>query len=199
MYCPGCGSEQHGQYCRSCGTDLRLFRNTPEKPDAIVQLSGSARDEIGRAVADKIRELKSAKELTKVVEEVLPGIADFLETPEEKRLKRIRSGMIVAAIGLGSAIAFISLGIAIKAEALLFVSGLGLTTFLIGLGLLFNGWHFTIPKNRESDQTSKQLVITVAESSPDPDAKVSPLNRIFPASVSEHTTHQLPESKTGET
>jgi hypothetical protein len=199
MYCPGCGSEQHGQYCRSCGTDLRLFRNALERPDATVQVLGSARDEIGRAIADKIREVKSAKELSKVVEEVLPGVADFLETPEEKRLKRIRSGMIVAAIGLGSAVAFTSLGFAVKEEALLFVSGLGLTTFLIGLGLLFNGWLFTIPKNRESDQTSKQLVITVAESPPDPDAKVSPLNRMFPASVSEHTTHQLPDSKTGET
>ncbi len=199
MYCPGCGSEQNGQYCRSCGTDLRVFRNALEKPDATVQLLGSARDEIGRAIADKIRELKSAKELSKVVEEVLPGVADFLETPEEKRLRRIRSGMLVAAIGLGSAVAFTCLGIAINEEVLLFVSGLGLTTFLIGLGLLFNGWHFTIPKNLGSDQTSKQLVITVAESSPNPDANVASLNRMFPASVSEHTTHQLPETKTGET
>jgi hypothetical protein len=198
MFCPGCGSEQHGQYCRSCGTDLRVVRTALERPDGAVAASTSARDEIGRAIADKIRELKSAKELSKVVEDVLPGVAEFLETPEESRLRRIRAGMIIAAIGLGAALAFATLAVATRTEEVLFVAGLGLAIFMIGLGFVFNGWLFTIPKKRSLDKISEPLVQTSTESFPNRAPKAAAVERLFPASISEHTTHQLPESKTGE-
>jgi hypothetical protein len=198
MFCPGCGSEQHGQYCRSCGTDLRVVRTALEKPDATVASSISARDEIGRAIADKIRELKSAKDLSKVVEEVLPGVSQFLETPEESRLRRIRTGMIIAAIGLGAALAFATLGIATKDDGPLFVAGLGLTAFLIGIGFLFNGWYFTVPKKRGLDKLSEPLMQTTTEPFQNPAPKVAAVERMFPASISEHTTHHLPDANTGE-
>src|SRR5205814_5851001 len=37
MFCPNCGSEERqvSQFCRACGTDLRLVRVSLEKPDAI--------------------------------------------------------------------------------------------------------------------------------------------------------------------
>jgi len=198
MFCPGCGSEQYGQYCRSCGTDLRVVRTALEKPDAAVASANSARDEIGRAIADKIREMKSAKELSKVVEEVLPGVAEFLETPEEKRLRRIRDGMITSAVGLGAALAFVSLAFATRTEELLFVAGLGLTTFLIGLGLVFNGWLFTVPKKRGSDKLSEPPEPTAIESLPNPVPRAAAVERMFPASISEHTTHHLPDTNTGD-
>jgi hypothetical protein len=195
MFCPGCGSEQRGQYCRSCGTDLRVVRTALEKADAVVASSISARDEIGRAIADKIREVKSAKELTKVVEEVLPGVAEFLETPEEKRLQRIREGMIIAAIGLGAALAFAILGIGLGKAGPLFVAGLGLATFLIGLGFVFNGWLFTIPKKRGLDQTLERFVPAATESLPNPAPKAAAQERLFSTSVTEHTTHHLPDGQ----
>jgi hypothetical protein len=198
MFCPGCGSEQHGQYCRSCGTDLRLVRTALEKPDAAVTSANSARDEIGRAIADKIREMKSAKELSKVVEEVLPGVAEFLESPEEKRLRRIRGGMIMASIGLGAALAFATLAVAIREEAVLFVAGIGLSVFLIGLGLVFNGWLFTVPKKRGLDKLPAPLIQTTVESLPNSAPKAVSVERMFPASISEHTTHHLPDTNTGE-
>ncbi|MDQ3749938.1 MAG: zinc ribbon domain-containing protein, partial [Acidobacteriota bacterium] len=104
MFCPSCGLEERqlNQFCRACGADLRPVRNALERPDNITQSAASARDEIGRAVAAKIREFKSAKELAEVAEEVLPEIEKFLESPEEKRLRRIRNGMMVASIGLGA-------------------------------------------------------------------------------------------------
>ena len=36
MYCPSCGSEERqlSQFCRACGTDLRIVRNSLESPDA---------------------------------------------------------------------------------------------------------------------------------------------------------------------
>jgi hypothetical protein len=198
MFCPGCGSEQHGQYCRSCGTDLRVVRTALEKPDATMTSTISARDEIGRAIADKIRELKSAKELSKVVEDVLPGVAQFLETPEEKRLGRIRGGMIMASIGLGAALAFAILSISVGKSGPLFVSGLGLTVFLVGLGLVFNGLLFTIPKKRGWDKKSGPLVQPSIESFPNPAPKAAAVERIFPVSISEHTTHHLPDANTGD-
>ncbi len=57
----------------------------------------SARDHISRAVADKIRETQSLDDLKKVAEEVLPEIEKFLESPAEKRLRRIRMGVVFAA------------------------------------------------------------------------------------------------------
>src|SRR5688500_20212071 len=112
MYCPSCGSEERqlSQYCRACGTDLRIVRGALERPDAITASAVSAREQIGMAVADKIRQLKSAKDLEKVAEDVLPSFEKFLESPEEKRLRRIRSGVITAAVGLGAT--FITLLIA---------------------------------------------------------------------------------------
>jgi hypothetical protein len=54
MYCPSCGSEERqlSQYCRACGTDLRVVRNSLERPDAITASAVSAREQIGLAVAE---------------------------------------------------------------------------------------------------------------------------------------------------
>src|ERR1041384_4600600 len=103
MFCPGCGSEerQASLYCRACGTDLRQVRVSLERPDSITASAVTAREEIGRAVAQRIREVQDARELKKVAEDVLPEIEKFLESPEEKRLRRMRAGVVVASIGVG--------------------------------------------------------------------------------------------------
>src|SRR5215510_6058578 len=137
MFCPSCGSEerQASQYCRACGTDLRAVRVSLERPDSITASAVSAREEIGRAVAQRIRAVEDARELKKVAEDVLPEIEKFLESYEEKRLRRVRSGVVVAASGLG-ATAFMLLMSAVAhgpdAETFIGVSGLGVATFLIG-------------------------------------------------------------------
>ncbi|MBK7932582.1 MAG: zinc ribbon domain-containing protein [Acidobacteria bacterium] len=106
MFCPDCGIEerQANQFCRACGTDLRRVRVAVSSPDSITASAVSARDEIGRAIADKIRETQGAYELKKVAEDVLPEIEKFLESPEEKRMRRMRVGMLLSCIGLGAAI-----------------------------------------------------------------------------------------------
>src|SRR4051812_49110786 len=107
MFCPGCGLEerQANQFCRACGTDLRHVRQTLERVDNITASAVSARDEIGRAVAARIREAESMHELKKVAEDVLPEIEKFLESPAEKRLRRLRVGTLVSSIGAGASIA----------------------------------------------------------------------------------------------
>src|SRR5690242_11874622 len=112
MFCPSCGSEerQASQYCRACGTDLRPARVSLERPDSITVSAVTAREELGHAVAQKIREVEDARELKKVVEDVLPQIEKFLESPEEKRLRRMRAGVVVSCIGVGVTIFMMIMG-----------------------------------------------------------------------------------------
>src|SRR5712664_3855555 len=143
MYCPSCGSEerQMSQYCRACGTDLRPVRVSLERPDSITASAVSAREEIGRAVAEKIREVEDARDLKRVAEDVLPQIEKFLESYEEKRLRRMRAGVIVSSIGLGATILMLLMTTVVRGpdvEGFVGGVGLGVVTFCIGLGLLLN-------------------------------------------------------------
>ncbi|MGC2238794.1 MAG: hypothetical protein WA584_21745 [Pyrinomonadaceae bacterium] len=193
MFCPGCGLEerQANQFCRACGTDLRTVRMTLERFDNITASAVSARDEIGRAVAAKIRETQTTHELKKVVEDVLPEIEKFLESPAEKRLRRMRVGTLISSIGAGVAIAFIILGIFLKENDMLMLAGLGLVTFFIGLSFVINSLLFSVPKKSLSDKSED------AASQLELDAQTNELvlpgaKSVF-TSVTEHTTQHLKE------
>jgi hypothetical protein len=210
MYCPSCGSEerQATQYCRACGTDLRAVRVSLERPDSITASAVTAREEIGRAVAQKIRELETARDLERVAEDVLPQIEKFLESHEEKRLRRMRAGVITAASGLGTLIVGLVLASIIYGTVgqLLTVggAGLGLLMFLIGLGFVLNGMRFTRPKGLEdlSSDAEMQNLLDAGYTAPQlkPNDKTSPtfrsqttsnLTQDAGSSVTEHTTHHL--------
>ena len=206
MYCPSCGSEERqlSQFCRACGTDLRIVRNSLENPDAITQSAVSAREHIGMAVADKIRQMSSAKDLERVAEDILPPFEKFLESPEEKRLRRIRAGVITAAIGLGATIAAILMTLD-DAHFFPFVTP-SLITFLVGLGMVINGMMFTVPRKKlpgNADDALSQKVLDsgVNRSSYEAPAPANLTNELAPGSkpqltsITEHTTHHLNTSK----
>ena len=133
------------------------MRVTLERPDSITMSAVSAREEISRAVAQKIREVQDAHELKKVAEDVLPQIEKFLESPEEKRMRRLRAGVVVAASGLGGAIFMILMSAFLKgpeAETFIGLSGLGFAAFFIGLGLMINALFFTRPPRRLPDHSA---------------------------------------------
>ncbi len=193
MFCPGCGLEERhaNQFCRACGTDLRPVRFALERPDDITASAISAREEIGHAFAEKIRGTQKVSDLKKVANEVLPEIEKFLESPEHRRLRRVRAGVVTAAVGLGAALMFL-LMISNGADAL-FMVGAGLVTFFIGLGIIINGLLFTIPKKMLSDKSSD------AVSQRELDSKTNDLilpesGNIF-SSVTEETTRQLKEKQ----
>jgi len=206
MYCPSCGSEERqlSQFCRACGTDLRVVRNSLESPDSVTQSAISARENIGMAVADKIRQMSSAKELKKVAEDVLPHFEKFLESPEEKRLRRIRAGNIMAAIGLGAT--FILLIMAMdRGDFIPFIAP-ALVTFLVGVGIIVNGLLFTVPRKQlpgEAYDALSQKVLDAGANripyeSPAPGQltnELPPAPRLQAASVTEHTTHHLKSNK----
>ena len=211
MYCPSCGSEERqlSQFCRACGTDLRIVRNSLENPDAVTQSAISAREHIGMAVADKIRQMSSAKDLERVAEDVLPHFEKFLESPEEKRLRRIRAGILTAAIGLGASI--VGLVLAMDEPKIIPYITPALITFLVGLGVIVNGLLFTLPRKSLPGDAYDALSQKVLDSN----ANVSRLPYEAPAaslpsaanltnelaaprsqsSITEHTTHHLKTSK----
>jgi hypothetical protein len=218
MYCPSCGTEERNtsQFCRACGTDMRILRTALQKPDAITVSATSAREEIGRAIATKIQTLKSANDLKKVAEEVLPEVEKFLESPAEKRLRRLRTGVITSAVGLGVTVILLFGKITILPLAILGWSG-GLLIFLIGLGVILNGLLFSLPKESVPDHTFDRHSLFAKEQNsnnllnntnhfeppsslfnnnglsdaPNPNGQyLSP-----PPSVTEHTTRQLKKTE----
>ena len=206
MYCPTCGSEERqvSQYCRACGTDLGGVRRGLERPDTITASAVSAREEITRVMAEKIRQMEGSRELKQVAEDVLPQLEKFLESPEEKRLRRVRAGVVIAAAGLGGALLIFL--ISLDAHDLIPFISLGVIAFLIGLGLIINGLAFTIPRKTISDRSeeakSQKELEARAQSAysanqlsvgsqttndlPSPDSRIAEH-----ASVTEHTTHHL--------
>lgn len=202
MYCPSCGSEERqlSQYCRACGTDLRVVRSSLENPDAITQSAVSAREQIGMAVADKIRQMNSAKELEHVAEDVLPHFEKFLESPEEKRLRRIRAGIVTAAIGLGATIVTIIMALD-KPDIFPYVTP-ALITFLVGIGVIVNGVVFSVPRKTLPGDAYDALSQRVLDSSGNripyelPAALTNELAAPHPqTSITEHTTHHLKSKK----
>jgi hypothetical protein len=179
-----------------------------ERPDTITASAISAREQISRVMAEKIREMETASELRRVAEDVLPQIEKFLESPEEKRLRRVRAGVVTAAVGLGAVLLIFLMSL--QAHDLLPFTSLGVITFLIGIGLVINGFAFTIPRKTLADRSDdaraqKELESRArsmllpnqlsATSQPTNDLQ-SPNDRIVGRpSVTEHTTHQLRQNK----
>ena len=204
MYCPTCGSEERqlSQYCRACGTDLRAVRLGLEQPDAITASAVSAREQISRALADRIRQMESAKDLEHVAEDVLPQLEKFLESPEEKRLRRVRAGVITALAGVALFIFLAALG----GQDWKPFFAIPLTAFFVGLGMVINGLAFTVPRRTLADRSHE------AKSQMELESRVQnayPANQLSGGSqttndllgrdsriaghpsVTEHTTHHL--------
>src|SRR5215470_10853016 len=138
MFCPYCAAEDrdHSQFCRSCGGELHLVRTAVQRPDSITTSAASAREEIGRAIADRIREVKKDGDLRHVVEDVLPKVEKFLESPEERRLRQIREGVMSAAVGLAMILLFLfvsSFTIGREQILTLIAAAAGLVPFLVGI------------------------------------------------------------------
>src|SRR5438094_3073139 len=161
MFCPSCGSEERhaSQFCRACGTDLRAVRIGLERPDSVTASAISAREEIGRAVAERVREMEDSRYMRRFAQTVLPKIDKFLESPEEKRLRRLRTGMITALIGLAIGIpAIVAIPNIHDRDFTIFLAYVlvfSTVTFAIGLGFLLNGLLFSGPRKGVPDNSSQ--------------------------------------------
>jgi len=174
VFCPNCGIEdiKSSQFCRSCGSELPVLRPTSEqRPDTSPILGNTAREEIGRALADKIRQSESAGDLKIVIHEILPVAERFLETPEERRLRsernelevaqnalrRARRGTVTTAIGFAAALAFLVMGLGSRDPFWLVPLIPSIIGFLIGIGILLNALFFTVFPAKPKDPSKRSL------------------------------------------
>ncbi len=199
MFCPSCGlqDKQSNQYCRACGTDLGSVSTVLDSPGKLTASAISAREEIGRALAAKIHKTESSSELSKFAKKILPDVEKFLETPEERKMRRIRNGSIVSLVGLGTAIGFLLTAIFVD-DDLFVIAACGLVTLCIGLALLVNGVYFSVPSadstvedflDEPETENQKGVGSTTNELLMPPSAREE-----F-SSVTEHTTRHLKDKK----
>ena len=198
MFCPNCATEDQAQsqFCRACGIELNTVRTALQRPDAITASAISARDEIGRAIAGRIRELESADDLKEVAEDVLPKVEKFLEGPEQRRLRTAREGSITAAVVLAVFVFLLLLSDSMKSGSrdqflVVLGSGAGLVTLLVGVAMMINAkWHIVVQKSVESSRVySKQaLPKGVTTDALNQDVLTTPAAGV---SVTEGTTRQL--------
>ena len=197
MYCPDCGSEEREAtpFCRKCGRDMRPVRTAVVSTDVPAGLS--AREEIGRAFAAKIRDMRDADEMSTFAEDVLPEIEKFLESPQEKRMRRMRTGIILSSVGLGVAIGMFLATVLMQDEDFTFLAGLGLVAFFLGLGFVLNGMLLTVPKKSpETGDTEARNILKAA----DTEVLTMPAtsNPVMFPSATESTTRHLDEKMPGE-
>ena len=161
----------------------------------------TAREEIGRAVADQIRRVQDAGELKRVTDHVLPQIEKFLESYEEKKLRRVRAGVITSAAGAGATVFMILMSVFLPgpaAETLLGVSGLGIAAFLIGIGLIVNALAFTKPPKVVEDRSTHARLQNLLDTDyTPPQLKAQTTSNLSqnPSSVTEHTTLHLKQGR----
>ena len=195
MFCPSCGSEerQASQFCRACGTDLRTVRIGLERPDSITASAISAREEIGRAVAEKVRAMEDPRYMRRFAQYVLPKIDKFLESHEERRLRRLRSGVVTALIGLAVGIpALLLLSVIHEKDFVIFLAYMTVfsaVTFATGLGLLINGLLFSRPgKTLEDKSADARMQDLVDAGYAPPPSRASEAQTSFRAQTTSHLT-----------
>jgi hypothetical protein len=194
MYCPSCGTEASDQtkYCVKCGVNLRRVKGVLGKGgagfsegndwDQAWKDAHKARTEERRRRADERRK----------------------KTPEEKRLNEIKAGVIVSNIGLGLMVFLNLLFSAIastldgpEANILRSLWAVGLVPFMIGLGILFNGFFISkriVDLKRQQEQTDQQEPLFSALNTAPVARLVEPAQYpISDFSVTETTTTKLRE------
>ncbi|MFN0121830.1 MAG: zinc-ribbon domain-containing protein [Blastocatellia bacterium] len=152
MFCPNCGNQasEEIKFCRQCGANLRGVQ------EAMTARPGSGKFDLGKTWLAEA--LMSQEELDR-----RKGI-----TPEIKRLREIKAGVITSLAGVGAMIfLYFFLGAVAQhegrdADIVGRVWLAGLVPFLIGLGLIFNGMVIGRRLARlQEEQLQKKLPVDV--------------------------------------
>lgn len=200
MFCPNCGIEDHSnnQFCRGCGRSLQSVRVVLEEPEAITRSAVNAREMIGRAIAEKIADFEDARDLRKAVYEVLPAVQSFLESPEERLLKKreermnkIREGMLTAITGIAILIPSLLLSWIVQKEFILIISAAGLLISLIGLGITMTAAWFSGLPTASSSASRPEIQFEPVERRNTGQIEDSMRRHSEFRSVTESTTRQL--------
>lgn len=190
QFCPTCGAQQPGQFCRGCGADLRNVRTALQSPPGN---SDAARLEIARAVSAKIAAIDpNDDQLVAKITVLRQESQKLLESPEDRR--RMGLTITIGAVGGGALFFFmILLGKIIQSSDRNNVEGLFvlmLVTVLATLASLVLTNFF--PRTRKAATLDLPAPFQAGASRPIPTAEIQPPQPMLgPPSVTEETTHQL--------
>lgn len=189
MFCPRCGTSQSDdiKFCKSCGGNLSAVR------EAVVSRDTSGKIDWSKTWVAEMFLSSAEQEKRKQQLEREQGI-----TPEVKRQKEVKAGVITASVGVGVSIFLFVLmqGIVLslhnpgsETEILSRVWVAGVIPFFVGLGLIINGLFVgRIDRRRvttDSLENSKPQSLPPSET----ERFLHP-----PFSVTEQTTRQLEDS-----
>ncbi|HVF46399.1 MAG TPA: hypothetical protein VNA17_02415 [Pyrinomonadaceae bacterium] len=194
MLCPQCGLTQADElnFCKSCGANLHALRRV---------LATREQDEKFDWSKSWVAEMfMSSEEVVKRQAEIerLQGT-----TPEAKRLREIKAGIITGSVGIGLMILlFVLMGGIIasgrvsdaSAEILSRIWIVGVIPLFVGVALIINGVFIS---KRDKDSPGATLSDGPAQLGPEPEVFLPPAdtNELFPAgfSVTDETTRHLKE------
>jgi len=194
MFCPQCGSTQPDDlnYCKACGAHLQAVRTA---------LGSRSTDEGFDWNKTWVAEmLMSGEESVRRAAEIdrLRGI-----TPEVRRRREIKAGIITASAGIGLTVvlAVIMEGIiasgAASGAAIVILSRLwivGLIPILVGAALVINGLFVSKPPASVDDEQIPPAAGTLPGQQPEylaPADTTNKLDRHEPFSVADETTRHL--------
>jgi hypothetical protein len=194
MLCPRCASNQSDdiKFCTSCGANLQAVRQALE-----IREPGKKFEWADTWVAEMFMSGKAA-ELRKQEIERSMGI-----TPEVKRYKEIKAGVIVSSIGIGVAIfLFVFMQGIIRnvspdeAEILSRIWIAGVLPFMVGLALIINGLIVS-KKIVEAFERERKRPDTLEEGSAPRSLPSADESEFIPAnlSVTDQTTRHLQKSE----
>ena len=192
MVCPRCASNQSDEikFCTFCGANLQAVRDALAAPESAKKFDWSetwVAEMFMSAEANERRKLEMEQRL---------GI-----TPEIKRYREIKAGVILSCIGIGLAIfLFIFMRGVIShvdpkdAEIISRIWIAGILPFMVGLALMING--AVVSKKLIQLQESKERERNGLEGGPAPRGlRAADTSEFIPAgmSVTEGTTRHLQE------
>jgi hypothetical protein len=176
MFCSTCGIENPDRvkFCRRCGANLSVVTEAIQRGPVITsEIRGElvTRD---RAVESLLKKIEQAKptDQTEWGEAIVPllmnELKELMMSPEERRQRQIRHGLIVSGIGLGASLflyiffrGLTSTGL-IPDEVIPILQtfwALGLIPLIIGLTMMLSAWvkKEAPPRHRRSSQTEPEI------------------------------------------
>jgi hypothetical protein len=134
--------------------------------------------------------------MRRLARHVLPALEKFLRSPEEKKLRRIRAGVLTTGIGLAASVAALLASFAEEDFVGMLIPAF--ITFMVGLAVLVNGLLFTVRKQKSSAELEEKLppglrgLTPPVYQQPLVNARTNDLAIPSPMpSVTDHTTHHL--------
>lgn len=195
MFCPQCGSTQSDElkFCKSCGSNLHALRRLMSSRDESDEKFDWSKTWVAEMFMSGEEAVRREAELERI-----RGI-----TPEVKRRREIKAGVITASAGLGLMIVlFVIMGGIIAsgrvsdaaAEILSRIWIVGLIPLFVGAALIFNGMVVTKRQERTMHETTEPGAKNLAGSQPEgylSPADTSELSSSLPFSVTDETTKNL--------